>query len=127
VWIPKRENIMKENLKTARGEVDVCVSIDLDETLLGKQTSRTFALQVRGDSMIGKHICDGDKVVCEHGLTPKPGDIVAALIDNESTLKTYMIKNRKPYLKSENPDCPSLIPADELVIQGVVVAMIRHL
>ena len=103
-----------------------CVSVNLDETLRVRQTARTFALQVRGDSMIGKHICDGDLVICEHGLTPIPGDVVAALIDNESTLKTYMVKNRKPYLKAENPNCSTAIPADELVIQGVVIAMIRY-
>ena len=49
------------------------------------------------------------------------------MIDNESTLKTYRVKNRKPYLKAENPHADQWIPADELVIQGVVVAMIRYL
>ena len=117
---------MRRKEKTVRGDMDRCVSVNLDETLRVRQTARTFALQVRGDSMIGKHICAGDLVVCEHGLSPSPGDVVAALIDNESTLKTYMVKNRKPYLKAENPNCSIAIPADELVIQGVVIAMIRY-
>jgi repressor LexA len=101
-----------------------CVSVDI-ETLGIKPTARTFALEVRGDSMIGKHILPGDTVIVEHGLTPKPGDVVAALIDGESTLKTFMSRHGKPYLRAENPKYPDLIPAGELVIQGVMAALIR--
>ena len=101
-----------------------CITVDV-ETLGIRPTARTFALRVRGDSMIGKHILDGDVVVCEHGITPKPDDVVAALIDNESTLKTFVRKRKKPYLRAENPTYPELVPAAELVIQGVVVAVIR--
>jgi len=101
-----------------------CISVDI-ETVGIKPTARTFALEVRGDSMIGKHILPGDTVIVEHGMTPKPGDVVAALIDGESTLKTFMTQRGKPYLRAENPKFPDLIPASELVIQGVMVALIR--
>jgi repressor LexA len=101
-----------------------CVSMDL-ETLGIRSTPRTFALEVRGDSMIGRHILDGDLVVLEHGKVPKAGDVVAALIDNESTLKTFLLNRGRPYLRAENPKYPDLIPAAELVIQGVMVALIR--
>lgn len=77
--------------------------------------------------MIDRHIVDGDYVICEHGVTPKTGDVVAALIDNETTLKTFMQRRNRPYLKAENPRYPELIPATELVIQGVVVSVIRRL
>ena len=107
-----------------RQEAKGCVSIDL-ETLGIRPTPRTFALEVRGDSMIGRHILEGDLVVFEHGMTPRPGDVVAALIDNESTLKTFMLDRGKPYLRAENTRYPDLIPATELVIQGVMVALIR--
>ena len=50
---------------------------------------------------------------------------MAALIDGESTLKTFVLKSGKPYLKAENPRYPDLIPAQELVIQGVFKALIR--
>ena len=76
--------------------------------------------------MIGKHIVRGDYVILEHGKTPRPGDVVAALIDNESTLKTYLLDRGKPFLKAENPRYPRLIPAQELVIQGVMVALVRR-
>ena len=105
-------------------EAKGCVSIDI-ETLGLKPTPRTFALEVRGDSMIGKCIMDGDLVVLEHGMTPRSGDVVAALIDNESTLKTYLLNRSRPFLRAENPKFPDLIPAHELVIQGVMVALIR--
>jgi len=105
-------------------EAKGCVSIDI-ETLGLKPTPRTFALQVRGDSMIGKCIMDGDLVVLEHGMTPRNGDVVAALIDNESTLKTFVMERNKPFLRAENPRYPKMIPASELVIQGVMVALIR--
>ena len=81
--------------------------------------------EARGDSMIGRHILDGDVVVVEHGQTPRNGDVVAALIDGESTLKTYMTDRGKAYLRAENPRYPKLVPAGELVIQGVMVALIR--
>jgi repressor LexA len=101
-----------------------CVSIDI-ETLGFKPTARTFALEVRGDSMIGKAIVDGDLVILEHGMTPRNGDVVAALIDNESTLKTFLRNQGKPFLRAENPRYPDLIPAQELVIQGVMVGLVR--
>jgi repressor LexA len=108
-----------------RQETRGCVAVDLD--LLGlRPTPRTFALEVRGDSMIGRHILEGDLVVLEHGKSPRPGDVVAALIDNESTLKTYVQEpGRSPYLKAENPRYPTLHPVAELVIQGVMVGLIR--
>ena len=112
-------------LQATAEESTGCISVDAS-TLNIKPTARTFALQVRGDSMIGRHICDGDFVICEHGLTPRQGDIVAALIDNESTLKTFVREKSRPFLKAENPKYPELIPATELVIQGVVVGLVRR-
>jgi len=107
-----------------RQEAAGCVTIDI-ATLGIKPSPRTFALEVRGDSMIGRHILDGDLVVIEHGQTPRHGDVVAALIDGESTLKTFVADKGKPHLRAENPKYPRLIPAGELVIQGVMVALIR--
>jgi repressor LexA len=105
-------------------EAKGCVSIDIGSLGI-KPSPRTFALEVRGDSMIGRHIVDGDVVIVEHGQTPRNGDVVAALIDGESTLKTYVADRLKPFLRAENPRFPKLIPAAELVIQGVMVALIR--
>ena len=105
-------------------EADECIPVTID-SIGFKPTRNTFALRVSGDSMIGKHICDGDIVVLEHGPDPRPGQIVAALIDRKSTLKTFVMKNGKPFLKAENPKYPNLIASEELMIQGVFRALIR--
>jgi repressor LexA len=100
-----------------------CISIDV--TALGlPRNARTFALKVRGNSMIDAHICNGDTVILEF-KEPRKGDIVAALIDGETTLKRYLVERGKPFLRAENADFPDLIPARELIIQGVLIALLR--
>ncbi|MGA8479162.1 MAG: transcriptional repressor LexA [Chthoniobacterales bacterium] len=89
------------------------------------EASEVFALKVRGESMIGAQILDGDTVLLKRAM-PHEGDIVAALIDSEVTLKRYQLKRGKPFLKAENPSYPDLIPAAELVIQGVMIGLIRR-
>jgi repressor LexA len=106
-------------------DAEGCVSVDI-ESIGYKPTRNAFALRVTGDSMIGRHILNGDFVILEHGPEPGNGQIVAALIDGASTLKTFVLKGGKPYLKAENPKYPDLIPAQELMIQGVVKALIRR-
>lgn len=101
-----------------------CLAVDLESIGL-RPGSRAFALKVRGDSMIGAHIQEGDVVLLEV-KEPRDGDIVAALIDGETTLKRFLREGQRPYLKAENPDYPDLIPAHELVIQGVMVALVRR-
>lgn len=105
-------------------EAEGCISVDI-QTLGIPRNARSFALKVRGESMINAHICDGDVVIMEF-REPRPRDIVAALIDGETTLKRYVVKDGRPYLKAENPDFPDLLPAHELVVQGVMVALLRH-
>jgi repressor LexA len=85
---------------------------------------KLFALRVRGDSMVNTGILDGDMAVIEAGREPTTGDIVAALIDGETTLKRFLRKGGKPFLRAENPKYPDLIPARELTIQGVFRALI---
>jgi repressor LexA len=75
--------------------------------------------------MVGAHILDGDIVILEDRKTAKNGDIVAALIDGETTLKRYVTARGRPYLKAENPKFPNLIPARELRIQGVMTSLVR--
>jgi repressor LexA len=106
-------------------ELRGCVSIDI-KSLGIKSNRQMFALEARGDSMIGRHILDGDIVILEQERTPRNGDVVAALIDRESTLKTFVLARGKPHLRAENPRYPKLIPAEELVVQGVMVALVRR-
>lgn len=106
-------------------DAEGCVTVDI-ESIGFKPTRHSFALRVTGDSMIGRHICDGDIVVLEHGPDPHHGQIVAALVDGASTLKTFLLRAGKPYLRAENPKYPDLIPAQELMIQGIFKALIRR-
>ena len=100
------------------------VSLDTGNVNASKD-GRTFALRVRGDSMIEAHILDGDIVILEDRSDAQNGDIVAALIDGETTLKRYVVERGRPFLKAENPMFPDLIPARELRIQGVMVSLVR--
>jgi len=108
-----------------RQQPDGCISVDV-ETLRLPKGARVFALKVRGESMTGAGILSGDVVVLEF-REPRNGEVVAALIDGETTLKRYVVQRGKPFLKAENPRFPNLIPAQELVIQGVQIALLRVL
>ena len=77
--------------------------------------------------MVDADIHHGDWVLMSTRRTPREGSVVAALLDNETTLKTYVSdQGPTPYLRSENRAYPSkLIPLDELQIQGVMVGKLR--
>jgi repressor LexA len=105
-------------------DIEGHVSLDAHSANISKNRG-TFALRVRGDSMIDAHILDGDVVILENSKDVQSGDIVAALIDGETTLKRYVVEHGRPYLKAENPRYPNLIPARELKIQGVMVSLVR--
>lgn len=100
------------------------VSLDT-RSVNASKNGRTFALRVSGDSMIEAHILDGDIVILESRKDVQNGDIVAALIDGETTLKRYVMEHGRPYLKAENPLFPDLVPARELRIQGVMISLVR--
>ncbi len=106
-------------------EQDQAGTISIDAASLGvRPTSRVFGLKVRGDSMIDAQIADGDTAILE-ARQPRHRDIVAALIDGESTLKRFLVEHGKPFLHAENPRFPDLIPVGELLVQGVLIALMR--
>jgi len=99
--------------------------ISVDTVSLGvRPTTKLFALRVRGDSMINASILDGDTVFLTP-REPRQQDIVAALIDGESTLKRYLVQRGHAFLRAENPRYPDLLPAQELIIQGVMIGLLR--
>lgn len=100
--------------------------LSVDVRSMGVSTqANAYALKVRGDSMIDAHIMDGDVVVMEVKQAVNR-DIVAALIDGETTLKRLVVENRKRFLRAENANYPDLIPAQELLVQGVLVGLVRN-
>jgi repressor LexA len=107
---------------------DAVGRLQVDLSTAGRSKNRnSFALRVRGESMIDAGINDGDTVVVEP-RTPRDGDIVVALIDGQSTLKRFVQSDGGvPFLKSENRAFPTMHPVSELVIQGVATALVRRL
>ena len=96
----------------------------LPKDLVGEGT--LFLLRVVGDSMIDAAITDGDWVVVRQQPVGENGDIVAAMIDGEATVKTYKRKDGHLWLMPHN-DAYSPIPGDDAVILGRVVAVLRKL
>lgn len=97
------------------------------ENYLVKNRSATFLLRVKGNSMIGAAINEGDLVVVDRSKQPKPGDIVVGVLDGEFTLKRLKKDKGKFYLQAENPEYPDLHALDELKVAGVVVGLIRKM
>lgn len=97
--------------------------LTLPATLVGRGT--LFALRVRGDSMIDAGITEGSVIVVRQQAVADNGDIVAALIDDEATVKVYRRDGGRVELVPRNPRYP-VIPADEAVILGKVVCVLSH-
>jgi len=94
----------------------------LPESLVG--SGELFLLKVVGDSMIDLAICDGDFVVIRSQKNAEKGEIVAAMIDGEATVKTFSKKDGHYWLLPAN-DNYSPIPADDAEILGKVTAVLR--
>lgn len=89
-----------------------------------------YTLQVKGDSMIDALVNDGDWVVIKHQNTAQPHDMIVAWIRDreETTLKYYHPEGERVRLQPANPKYdPIYVQADQLEIQGKVVAVVRQL
>lgn len=84
-----------------------------------------FALRVRGESMIGAGILDGDIIIAEKTCYAENGEIVVAMIDDEATVKRFFRENGHYRLQPENPSMQPII-SDEVLIIGKVVAIQRN-
>ncbi len=96
----------------------------LPRQLVGEGTM--FTLEVRGDSMIDAAICDGDWVVVRQQPTADNGDIVAALLDSEATVKTFKRTDGQVWLMPHN-QAYDPIDGNHASILGKVVAVLRRL
>jgi repressor LexA len=89
-------------------------------------SGKLFALQVKGDSMIGAGILEGDRVIVKQQGTAENGEIVCALIEGEATLKRFYKKNGVITLKAENEKySPITVSQGEFRILGKVVGLMR--
>ena len=98
--------------------------ISIDEYLVTRPES-SFLVKVRGDSMTGAGIMDGDMVIVEKGREPKNGDIVLAEVDGEWTMKFFVRRKKEIVLEAANPKYPNIRPKSELRLGGIVTAVIR--
>jgi repressor LexA len=95
----------------------------LPRELVGEGT--LFMLKVTGDSMVEAAICDGDWVVVRQQPTAENGEIVAAMIDGEATVKTYKRRDGHIWLLPHNPAYEP-IPGDDATVLGRVVSVLRR-
>ena len=100
-------------------------TLDVPESFLGR--GETFALKVRGDSMVDEGIHDGDFVVVEKRRRAHNGEKVVALVHGEeATLKTFRLQGRQVRLEPANENLePMVFPADAVQILGVVTGVLR--
>jgi len=96
--------------------------LQLPRGLTGR--GNVFGLRVRGESMIDAAICDGDIVVVRQQSEAHSGQIVAAMIDDEATVKVYRRRNGHVSLEPRNP-AYDVIDGDNAVILGIVVSVLR--
>ena len=100
--------------------------LDLNRYLVQNKPA-TFMFTVKGDSMMGAGICDGDKVVVDKALKAKHKDIVVAVVDGEYTIKRLYQMRGRIELQPENPHYEPITfnEGSELQIWGVVVGVVR--
>jgi repressor LexA len=96
----------------------------LPQELVGE--GELFLLEVSGESMIDAAICDGDYVVVRREQTAQNGEIVAALIDGEATVKTFQRKDGHVWLLPHNPSYEPIDGTDATIL-GKVTAVLRRL
>lgn len=99
----------------------------LDLEAIFAEGGDTFVLEVRGDSMVEDHICDGDYVVCQKRNAARDGEIVVALLpDGEATLKRIYRESNRVRLQPANADYEPIY-AKHVDIQGVAIGLIRKM
>jgi repressor LexA len=132
-------NALGKSVLTATREVPVLGRVPAGKPFLSEENvegvliipadmsgGKTFALRVKGDSMIGAGIMDGDRVIVKQQSTAENGEIVCALIDGEATLKRFFKKDGVVTLKAENEKyAPITLSAGEFRIAGRVVGLLR--
>jgi SOS-response transcriptional repressor LexA len=99
-------------------------AISIDSYLISSRSS-TILIKVKGESMIGKGICDGDIVVVDKQVDARKGDLVVASVDGEFTLKELDYERGRPVLRAWNSEYRDIRPRQELKLVGVVIGQFR--
>ncbi len=106
--------------------IETADSIEVPASMIGP--GENFVLRVRGDSMVGDGILDGDYVVVRKQAQADSGQTVVALINGEATVKRLLRKETRVELHPANPAMQPLLVGDseDFRIEGIVVGVIRH-
>lgn len=101
--------------------------LDFNELIVGSEEAATFVVRIRGNSMIGAGLHDGDFAVISRALTAVSGDIVLAILDDEFCVKRYFNRGHFVELRAENPDFDAIIVREDrrFEVWGVVKHSIR--
>jgi repressor LexA len=132
-------NALGKTVMAATREVPILGGVPAGKPLLSEEniegllsipddmgSGKMFALQVKGDSMIGAGILDGDRVIVKQQGTAENGEIVCALINGEATLKRFFKKAGVITLKAENEKyAPITVSSGEFRIVGRIVGLLR--
>jgi len=102
------------------------ITMDLETLGIPKSSTRIFALRIKGDSMEGAGILNGDWAIIDTDKDARNRSIVAAYIDGKSTLKRLLMRRGKPYLKAENARYPYLIRCEGLMVPRVFIGLYRR-
>ena len=125
---PRRKALSIKGTIAAGAPIEAMVVESAEELPLGDMfncRNESFVLRVKGDSMIGDHIMDGDLIVVEARETAENGEIVVALDDsNQATLKRFYRENGKIRLQPSNTSMPPIL-VDNCRIQGVFKGLVR--
>jgi SOS-response transcriptional repressor, LexA len=89
------------------------------------QNSKVFMLKVKGDSMVGAGIMDGDYILVRQQNTAENGDIVVALIGDEATVKRFYREKGHIRLQPENPSYEPIIVKEDMTVLGKVIGLFR--
>ena len=120
-----RLGTVQAGFPTAAEEDVTSELLSLDDFLVERKSS-TYMLEVQGESMKDAGILEGDLVLVERGRTPRRGDIVLALVDNEYTLKYLDTEKGKPVLIPANKAFKKIYPnPSTLRIEAVLKAVVR--
>lgn len=99
--------------------------VNLTAPFQGQRAGRTFCLRVRGDSMVGEGIFEGDIGIVRSQPTAAPGDLVVALVDNEATMKRLAHRTGRKWLDAANPKYKPIPLTENARIIGRVIGILR--
>ncbi len=106
-------------------QVETPETVTLPEEMLGR--GETFALRVRGDSMIGEGILDGDVIVVEARPDAPNGTVVVVLVRGEATVKKLFRERGRVRLQPANERVAPIVAAErDVQIRGIVIAVLRR-